>query len=103
MAVARYYDEEKNPQGAHFGGVPLTDLTEEEFDALPKHVKADVDASPFYRKSKVGTEAPKKKSGKKKRAKSPAEKEAAGIERLNATIAENLTEEPVPAPEGEEE
>ena len=51
MAIARYYDESKNPQGAHFPGVGLRDLTEEEWESVPDGIKADVDASPFYRKT----------------------------------------------------
>lgn len=104
MATARYYDEEK-AGGQFFPGVPARDLEDEEYDALPKWLQKSIDDSPMYRKSKVGTEAPatpKKKSGKKKRAavaKSPAEEEAEGIEKLTATLKANLT----PAPEGEEE
>lgn len=49
--IARYYDASKNADAAGFPGVPLRDLTEEEFDALPEHVQRSVDASPFYRKT----------------------------------------------------
>ena len=52
MAIARYYDESKNPEGAVFDGVPLRDLTEEEFAELPAWLQASVDAAPFYRKTK---------------------------------------------------
>jgi len=55
--IARYYDEAKNPDGAHLPGVPLRDITEEEFDALPAWLQLSVDASPFYRKSKPAEQA----------------------------------------------
>jgi len=52
MATARYYDASKNPEERAFDGVPLRDLTEEEFEALPPWLQANVDAVPFYRKTK---------------------------------------------------
>ena len=55
MPIARYYDESKNDGGA-FDGVPLRDLTEEEFAALPAWLQASVDAAPFYRKTKPRAE-----------------------------------------------
>ena len=64
MATARYYDASKNPEERAFDGVPLRDLTEEEFEALPPWLQASVDAAPFYRKTKprpateADTEAP---------------------------------------------
>jgi hypothetical protein len=51
MTIARYYDEEKNKDGAFFPGVPLRDLTADEWDAFPGRMQASVDASPFYRKT----------------------------------------------------
>lgn len=53
--IARYYDASKNPDEAFFPGVPLRDLTSDEFDALPAHLQASLDASPFYRKTKPPT------------------------------------------------
>jgi hypothetical protein len=50
-AVARYYDKEKNAEGASLAGVPLRDLTEEDFEALPAHLQRSVDALPFYRRT----------------------------------------------------
>ena len=47
-----YYDPSKNPGGASLDGVPLRDLTEEEFAELPNWLQASVDATPFYRKTK---------------------------------------------------
>jgi hypothetical protein len=49
--IARYYDASKNPQGAHFPGVPLDDIDEERWESVPDGIKADVDASPYYRKT----------------------------------------------------
>lgn len=48
MIVARSYDASKNPEGTIFDGVPLRDLTQEEFDALPGWLQASVAAAPFY-------------------------------------------------------
>lgn len=50
-SIARYYDESKNPDRAFFPGVPLRDLTEADWDALPQRLRESVDASPFYRKT----------------------------------------------------
>ncbi len=49
--IARYYDEKANPEGAALPGVPLRDLTTEEFDALPEWLQRSVDAQPMYRKT----------------------------------------------------
>lgn len=54
MTVARYWDESKGD--GFLAGVPSRDLTEEEFNALPKHLQRSVDASPQWRKSKPRTE-----------------------------------------------
>ena len=52
MAVARYFNEDRAEDGAqHIYGVPARDLTDDEYDALPKWLKAQVDDSPLYRKS----------------------------------------------------
>jgi hypothetical protein len=50
MAAARYYDESKS-EGGSLPGVPLRDLSQEEFDALPGWLQQSVDASPMYRKT----------------------------------------------------
>lgn len=63
MSVARYYDEAKNPEHDRrfISGVPLRDLTDEEFEQLPKHLQRSVDAADFYRKTKPRDEpAPRK-------------------------------------------
>jgi len=49
MATKFYYDEGKNPDGAqHIYGVPLSDMTDEQYEALPKWLQAQVKASPMY-------------------------------------------------------
>ena len=52
MPIARYYDDSKNDDGRAFDGVPLRDLTDEEFAALPEWLQLSVDASSLYRKKK---------------------------------------------------
>lgn len=56
--IARYYDETKNPDRAFFPGVPLRDLTEDEYTALDKRMQQSIDAAPFYRKTKPRPAAP---------------------------------------------
>lgn len=46
------YNEKKNPEGAHIPGVPLNDLSEVQFNELPKHIQASVLAAPFYSKKR---------------------------------------------------
>jgi hypothetical protein len=57
--IARHYDASKNPDKAALPGVPLTDISQDEFDALPKWLQDSVDASPFYRKTAPPKAAPK--------------------------------------------
>lgn len=52
-AIARYYDPSKNPDGGMLPGVPLANLTEAQYDALPTWLQASVDASPMYRKTPI--------------------------------------------------
>lgn len=62
--IVRYYDASKNPgtpdAPAMFPGVPLRDLTEEDYDALPEWLQRSVDASPMYRKTKPAPAAAQK-------------------------------------------
>lgn len=51
MSIARYYDSSKN-SGGFLVGVPLRDLTQEEYDELPPYLQQSVDASPLYRRTK---------------------------------------------------
>lgn len=57
MNIARYYDEGKNLDGGALPGVPLADITEEDFNQLPEWLQRSVDASPMYRKTKPRAEA----------------------------------------------
>lgn len=50
--VELYYDATKNPEGAFITGVPLRDVTEDEYKALPKHLQRSALAAPFYRKTR---------------------------------------------------
>lgn len=51
MSIARYYVESENPERASLPGVPLRDLTDEEFEAYPSWLQASIDALAFYRKT----------------------------------------------------
>ena len=53
MAIARYYDTAKNPDEAYIDGVPLRDITKDEWEALPERLQRAADASVFYRKTPV--------------------------------------------------
>ena len=64
MSVARYYEPDKNPEQASLPGVPLRDLEDEEFAALPEWLQAPVDATPFYRKTNPA--APRRKADSEK-------------------------------------
>ena len=50
--IARYYDAGNNPDGAALPGVPLRDMTEDEWTALKPWQQESADASTLYRKSK---------------------------------------------------
>jgi hypothetical protein len=66
MSIARYYDASANPEAAALPGVPLRDLTEEEFGELPTYLQESVDAAPFYRKTKpTSAKAAKQASAEK--------------------------------------
>jgi hypothetical protein len=64
-ACSRYYDASKNPnESRYITGVPLRDLSEDEFKALPEHLQRAVDGSDLYRKTKppvANTASPKPK------------------------------------------
>lgn len=49
----RYYDESKNAAGVFLPGVPLRDLTAEEFEALQVWLQYSVDAQPFYSRTPI--------------------------------------------------
>lgn len=47
--IAVVYVAANNPDGLYFDGVPLRDLTQIEFDALPEHYRRGILESPFYK------------------------------------------------------
>jgi hypothetical protein len=63
MGTALYFDASKD-DGGMFPGVPKRDLTDEEFEALPKWLQASVEASPMYRRTNPSP-APRKAVEKK--------------------------------------
>lgn len=95
MAIARYYNEEKNTDNRFFSGVPLRDLTQEEWDELAEWQKNSIDNAPddqrMYFKSK-----PKKKA-------EPSEDGGAdGIEHLSQALATSFAAVPAVQPEKKE-
>lgn len=56
MAVARYFDKDKYDGSFPYGGVPLRDIEDEEWDTLPKHVQDSADALPYFRKTNPAPE-----------------------------------------------
>ena len=53
MPVFRYFDESKLEVGAGLPlGVPARDLTEDEYNEFPEHVRASIDAWAVFRKTK---------------------------------------------------
>lgn len=67
--ILYYYDEAANPEGAFFPGVPLADLTEEQFEEQPVWLQASIAAAKFYKKSapkKADNATPEKSEPEKK-------------------------------------
>jgi hypothetical protein len=60
MATRLYYDASKNPDNASFPGVPLADLSDEQYDSYPEWLQRSVDASPLYRKTNPNPEPRKR-------------------------------------------
>ena len=56
VKIARYYVASENEMGGSFPGVPLRDLSQAEYDALPEWIQRSIDASSMYRKTKPPTE-----------------------------------------------
>lgn len=80
--IVRFYDASKNPDGGFFPGVPLRDLTEDEYEGQPDWLKRSIDAHDMYRKTNP-TPAPKPTpAAKPKRKAKPAapKAQAAGPE-----------------------
>lgn len=44
MGIARYYQADRNPEGASLPGIPLGDIDDETWARLPQWAKDDVDA-----------------------------------------------------------
>jgi hypothetical protein len=57
--VLWYYDASKNPDGGFLPGVPLRDLTEAEFLAMPKWLQLSIEVMAMYRKTAPPKAAPK--------------------------------------------
>lgn len=51
MPVARWFDKDKYDGSSPFGGVPVRNIDEEEWEAFPKHVQDSADALPYFRKT----------------------------------------------------
>lgn len=51
MTIARYYDATKNEDGGALPGVPLGDISQDQFDEYPAWLQASIDAHPMYRKT----------------------------------------------------
>lgn len=51
------YVEKKRPEGEYLTGVPLADLTAEQFDKLPPHLQAAVKSVLYYEAVKPAKEA----------------------------------------------
>lgn len=64
--VKLFYDASKNPDGFALPGVPLRDVTEDEYEALPKHLRASAEASPMYRKTPLPAAKPAQAESKSK-------------------------------------
>ncbi len=63
MATVRFYVPPEDPAfGTYFVGIPARDLEQEEYDALTKMQKRDVDASPLYQKSKPSGKVAERRS-----------------------------------------
>ena len=59
MKTARYLAIDAGVvQGMVLAGVPVRDLSEDEWEALPPHVQQDVDGSGWWRKTKPPSDTP---------------------------------------------
>jgi hypothetical protein len=71
--IAYYYLPDQNEAGAHYPGVPLRDLTKDEYEAHPKWIQRSIAASPMYSEDK-----PHKPSAKAPATEKSAPKKAGG-------------------------
>jgi hypothetical protein len=58
--IVRFYIADANPDGAFLMGVPLADLSESQWAALPVWLQLSVDASGWYRKTAPPKVAPER-------------------------------------------
>jgi hypothetical protein len=72
--IAYYYLPDQNEAGAHYPGVPMRDLTKDEYEAHPKWIQRSIAASPMYAEEKP------KPSRKAPAAKETADQKNAGEE-----------------------
>jgi hypothetical protein len=93
MAIERYYDPDKNPNGrARLPGVPLRDLTTDDWANLTKRQQESVDASDIYRKTKPASAKATKKASAKAGAAAPADDPPATAEDLAVTTEEGQSD-----------
>lgn len=88
MAIAYYYNEDKNPTGEWYPGVPLAHIDEARFDAMASHEQAFVEGSDWYTKTE-----PEKLA---------AQREARAVAKATAEIAPDTTEDTQPAGKADE-
>lgn len=58
------YLPNKNTKGRALTGVPLSDLTQAQFDAMPRWIQKSVSGCEFYQDVSAEKPAPKPKAGK---------------------------------------
>lgn len=69
MSIARYYVPEKQESDTFFRfipGVPLRDITDDEFLSYPDYIQASIDASDLYRKTKPADAAKPSRASEQK-------------------------------------
>lgn len=49
--IVRYFDASKYDGSQPYGGVPLADISDAEWEQFPKHVQEATDALPYFRKT----------------------------------------------------
>ena len=58
------YLPNKNPKGRALTGVPLSDISQTQFDAMPRWIQRSVSGCEFYQNVSAEKPAPKPKAGK---------------------------------------
>lgn len=64
--MPRFYDESRNTEGGYIAGVPLGDMTDEQYGALPDWLQKQVDGVGWYRKTPIRAEKPDKEKAESK-------------------------------------